>query len=113
MPNPVTSSVIDWELGTQLVGGKREIAEEMIALLIECLSEHQKELSEAFKSNDYQRLALATHRLHGAACYCGTPRLKQAAQQLESATKTKEKEKIQVAYQNLCDEIEAILAISD
>lgn len=80
--------IIDWDLGKQLVGGKQELAEEMLAMLIDYLPEHQQEITKAVKTKDIESVAKSAHKLHGATCYCGTPRLKEAAKELEIAAKT-------------------------
>ena len=47
----------------------------------------------------------------GGASYCGTPRLKNAAQELDKAIKVElDPEKIQHAYEQLCNEINAVLS---
>ena len=109
MTQEPTVPVIDLELGAKLVGGKREVAEEMIAMLIECLPEHQAEIDAAYTSQEIVQLAQAIHKLHGAASYCGTPRLKEAAKELELAARSNEINKIKKLYQQLNQEIAAVL----
>ena len=49
------------------------------------------------------------HKLHSATCYCGTPRLKNAAKDLEDISKSNDNSKIKESYQKLLDEITAVL----
>lgn len=79
--------IIDWELGTKLAGNSREAAEEMLALLVKSLVNDLPEIKQAFTEKKNDKLARQIHRLHGALCYCGTPRLKAVTQQLETAIK--------------------------
>ncbi len=96
-----TSKLIDLELGASLVGGSSEMAKELLTMLVGSLSEHKKELEQAFADNDLDELRKAAHKLHGATCYTGTPMLKQASADLENAIKEKQQSKINDLYQIL------------
>ncbi|MBU1629291.1 MAG: Hpt domain-containing protein [Gammaproteobacteria bacterium] len=100
--------VIDLDLGARIVGGDRELAEEMIRLLVQTLPELQTALTNAYQQHNATQLLKAAHKLHGAASYSGTPRLKLAAKQLELIAKENNEEKLQQAYQTLLTEIEAV-----
>lgn len=82
--------IIDWELGTKLAGNNPEAAEEMLALLIKMLPHDLAQIRDAFTEKQFEKLAHYIHRLHGALCYCGVPRLKTATHQLEVALKQKQ-----------------------
>lgn len=82
-----TNSAIDWDLGIKLAGNKRAIAEEMIALLIKNLPHDLDQIKLAKAASNNKELLRLIHKLHGALCYCGTPRLKQATIHLETALK--------------------------
>jgi len=105
------SDIIDWDLAIKRTGGKKELAEELFALLIKTLPQHQDELKTVFEDNDFDALHAAAHKLHSATCYCGTPRLKQAAKNLEDLSKTTKTTEIKEAYNKLCDEITEVLRI--
>ncbi len=79
--------VIDWTLGLKLAGNKRELAEEMLSMLVKNLPEEVQRIREAYENNQYQELHQRLHKLHGAVCYCGTPRLKKIIAALENALK--------------------------
>jgi two-component system sensor histidine kinase BarA len=77
--------IIDWEQGIRLAGGKQDLAEEMLGLLIQTLPNDILTIKQAHdQQTRYQRI----HRLHGAICYCGLPRLKNVLGQLETELKT-------------------------
>src|SRR3990167_11083825 len=80
--------IVNWDLGTKLAGNKREIAEELLALLINMLPTEMTEIDESFNQCDFVELQKRVHKLHGAVCYCGVPRLKQVLIKLETAIKT-------------------------
>jgi len=50
---------------------------------------------------------MEVHKLHGGTCYCGTPKLKDAAKQLEIAIKSNDKATDRL-YKKLCKEIKAV-----
>jgi two-component system, NarL family, sensor histidine kinase BarA len=79
--------VIDWELGTKLAGNKKELAEEMLSLLIETLTDESSMIQQLFIDKNFTELLRRVHRLHGALCYCGLPRLKTVVTRLETELK--------------------------
>ena len=85
--------------------GSEEMAKEIFTMLQTSLSEHETEITEAFNAKDLDKLSRAAHKLHGAACYTGTPRLKEAAKALEIAAK--HQSAVEPAYEQLCDVMKA------
>jgi len=79
--------VIDWELGTKLAGNKREFAEEMLNLFVKTLASELTAMKTLKESKNYTDLLKRIHKLHGASCYCGVPRVKEAAAALETSLK--------------------------
>ena len=100
--------IIDWKLAKKLANGQMEIAKELFDLLLETLPEHREKLDHAFQKNDLYGLQQEAHKLHGATCYCGTPRLKEAAKELETAAKNNQNGHVIKTYNNLCAEISLI-----
>ena len=93
--------IIDLDLGKSLAGGNEKTARDMLTLLAKSLPEDLENLTQAFALHDDKTLQSVIHRIHGAACYCGTPALKQAARQLEHALKTKASQaSINADYEN-------------
>ncbi len=81
--------VVDWELAMQLAGNSREHAEEMFVLLVKDLPSELANIKQAYSNNHFENLENRIHKLHGALCYCGAPRLKTATAALESAVRDK------------------------
>lgn len=79
--------VIDWELGTKLAGNKRKAAEEMLDLLINLLPNDLALIKKWHKEQNQTELLRQVHKLHGAICYCGLPRLKTILGRLETDLK--------------------------
>lgn len=79
--------IIDWVLADRLAGNNHEQAKEILALLLELLPAHQQEITTAYQQKNWPALLQALHKLIGALCYCGTPRLKTAAENLYQKVK--------------------------
>lgn len=79
--------VIDWELGTKLAGNKKELAEEMLDLFMKNLSDEVATINQFYAKKDYPELLRRVHKIHGALCYCGLPRLKTIVARLETELK--------------------------
>lgn len=79
--------VIDWNLSMKLAGNKADIAEEMLKLFVSHLPQDISLIKQYHKSKDYLELQRLLHRLRGALCYCGLPRLKTVIIQLETELK--------------------------
>jgi two-component system sensor histidine kinase BarA len=84
-PSPILEPMIyDRQMALKLTGNKPEIAKEMLEQLKKMLPEEQKAINLCFETKDYVGLREKVHHLHGAACYCGVPRLKNSLQNLET-----------------------------
>jgi len=109
MKKELPKKIFDHKLALKLADNKYQLAKEMFEMLIACLPKHQNELDEAFQKQDLKELLMATHKLHGAVCYSGTPRLTAAIYQLESALKTNNTKEIKKLYQQVIEEIYTVL----
>ncbi|MCH2556874.1 MAG: response regulator [Alcanivorax sp.] len=92
MPAPAPAEttalpVIDPTLALRRVGGREALAEEMFAMLLASLEQEAPGINAVAESGDREALLERVHKLHGATRYCGTPRLEQAAGELEDALK--------------------------
>ena len=79
--------VIDWELAIKLAGNKKELAEDILNLLIKTLPDDTIAIKHFSKAQNYAELLKRVHKLHGALCYCGLPRLKTVIAHLETQLK--------------------------
>lgn len=80
--------VIDWEEGIRLAGHKKELARDILNMMVRDLPREIALIHMQYKSKNYQEMARTVHKLHGAVCYTGTPRLKTALAALETRLKT-------------------------
>lgn len=82
------SLVIDWDSCLALANNNEELAKDLLRMLAEDLPPTIQELQKAQNEHNFDQLLHYSHRLHGAACYCGVPALKQAAKDLEQHLKS-------------------------
>ncbi len=86
---------------------------ELIALLLNkffmALPEQISATVGYIKIGDYEAAAEVAHKIHGSAAYCGTPRIKLAAKQLEVDLREQEHTRIPLALQSLDDESKKFL----
>ena len=107
-PKSTDTKILDLELGTQLAGGKLEEAKKLLRMLVSALPEYRQQIENSFQARDNDDLRKTIHKLHGSACYCGTPTLKTAAKKLEEAIGNKKKN-IGVLYKKLLLEITTVI----
>src|SRR3990167_3909285 len=81
--------ILDCELTKKLAGKKYDLVQDILALLIKELPNDLTVMNQLYQQKKYRELEQRLHQLHGALCYCGTPRLKTIVAQLESKLKNK------------------------
>lgn len=102
---------IDWELGTKLAGNKREVAEEMLNLLVKNLPTEIQQMKNALQQHNLKLLLQQIHKFHGALCYCGVPRLKTIAAELETHLKQNKTHTIHQLFTLLETEASKVLEV--
>ena len=100
----IDPNIIDWNITLQQANQKPELAIKMLKMLIECLPEHQSIIDSAYKTKDYDTMHDEAHKLHGALCYCGTPRLKKMIKEFELALQEKKQTAIKKLYKQAMKE---------
>ena len=60
--------IIDWEQSKKLAGNKKELAAEMLNMLVSTLSNEAAAITHAHEEKNYQELHKRLHKLHGALC---------------------------------------------
>ena len=101
--------VIDLTLGASIVEGDKEKAKNMIAKLVAMLPNDLEKIKMAFLGNNLEQVKELAHYIKGGASFCGTPRLKAAANALEKVIeKNKSKTEIAKIYHNLCIEMQSV-----
>ncbi|RDI40992.1 Hpt domain-containing protein [Aquicella lusitana] len=95
--------VIDNELGMKLAGNRQELADEILGMFMKTLPAEMATIRQLYQDRYYGELLQRVHKLHGAICYCGLPRLKIVIAQLESELKNN----IMIDLPSLFDQLQA------
>jgi two-component system sensor histidine kinase BarA len=80
--------VFDWNQALQLAGQKPDLAKDILAMLMAELPQDTARINQAYKDQNYPEMLRLVHKLHGALCYSGMPRLKTVIAKLETTLKT-------------------------
>jgi two-component system sensor histidine kinase BarA len=104
------SPAIDWSMCLKLAADKPNLAEEMLSIFTAELPGATQSIIKAHKIKDQEKFHMLVHKLHGASCYCGVPRLKAILMQLESKIKSHEESAIEGLLTQLEKEVSLVLA---
>lgn len=86
-PNLPDSKLVDWPLALERASGKNDLMKDMLKMLLASLPASRAAIQQAQADNDATAVLQQIHKLHGACCYTGVPRLKDIAQLLETQLK--------------------------
>jgi two-component system sensor histidine kinase BarA len=101
--------VLDWELSMKMAGGKREVAEEILSMLLDTLPNEKISIQSLYEQQQIADLTQRVHKLHGAVCYCGTPRLKIVLNHIETQLKNNIMDDLPILLDRLSKEIDCLL----
>lgn len=103
-------NIIDMNQGLKLAGGKQDLANEMLEMLITHISEDQTLITNAFKNKNYIDLLERVHYLHGATRYCGVPLLREASHHLEDAIKKEKSDQYESRVSELTRQMDDVVS---
>ncbi|KTD04055.1 transmission sensor LetS [Legionella geestiana] len=81
------NAVIDWPVCLQKASNNEALAREFMARFVEDLVKERPEFVRFFATNQVKALENAAHRLHGACCFCGVPKLMEQVVLLETSAR--------------------------
>ncbi|WP_205312521.1 two-component sensor histidine kinase BarA [Rheinheimera maricola] len=87
LPNWPASKLVNWPTALERAGGKCSLMKEMLQMLLASVPATREALQHALKNHDSAQLLQQVHKLHGACCYTGVPRLKDLAELIETNLK--------------------------
>lgn len=99
---------LDWELSLQLANNKADLAKDMLKMMVESNHETGRVIHAAYQAQDFDDLLQHIHKLHGASCYVGTPRLKSLSNQYETKLKKQQYNLLEDLHSELIAELKAI-----
>lgn len=101
----------DWEACLSSSHNKEDLARELLSMFINELPTFREDITKAYQQKDNRKLANLLHKLNGACCYCGVPKLKMLIDQLEFILKTQPEKNIQSHIDELDNEIKNLITI--
>jgi two-component system sensor histidine kinase BarA len=105
------NSPIDWNLSLKLTGGNAEIAHEMLMGLLELLDMDKARINQMYAEQQWKKMRDHVHKLHGAACYCGVPELKNAAAHLEKQLNSSNEAAVATALTRFNNAVDDLMAV--
>ena len=104
------SKHIDWELAQKCAGGKVDLAIDMLNMLLDSLPESRENINNAVEQDNTPDILKHVHKLHGACCYTGVPRMKNLANTIETEIKKSDStDNVVPELYELIDEIDNLL----
>ncbi|WP_232371937.1 hybrid sensor histidine kinase/response regulator [Salinimonas iocasae] len=82
---------LDWNLAVERTERDDATARELLSDFVRLLPDSIETIKAGWEDSDFQAMQKEVHRLHGACCYTGVPKLQQIANDLESALKRDKK----------------------
>ncbi|TKB46173.1 two-component sensor histidine kinase BarA [Thalassotalea mangrovi] len=107
------AGVIDWSLALERSGNRPELAKEMLSMLLKSLPETKALLQELMEAKDKHGLYQAIHKLNGACCYNGVPRLERICRDIETHLSEQELDSIEPELLEMFDEIDKLIGASE
>ena len=88
-----------------LAKSNSSLAKDMLSMLLSTLPEERKKIDESAVNSDLDTMYEAIHRLHGACCYCGVPRLRSATKVLDRQLRDRDEHQL---IENLSEFYDAV-----
>lgn len=101
---------IDWELALQRSYGNKDSAISFLDTFVDRLREHADEIESGWQQQRVDLVLASIHKLHGACCYTGVPRLQEYCNDTETRLKTDTLESHSKTLSTLLLEIEQVEA---
>ncbi|WP_251359360.1 two-component sensor histidine kinase BarA [Kangiella sp. TOML190] len=101
-------TTLDWELSLKLANNNLELATDMLKLFVDTNFETSKSIHAAYQAQEFETLLTHVHKLHGASCYLGTPKLKRISSQYETKLKKQKYNQLEDIHSELLNEINRV-----
>lgn len=101
---------IDWKLCVKKVSGNKALAAQFLDEFVDELKLNRLEFIELFAKRDIKGIEQLAHKLHGACCFCGVPKLQTQVAKLESlARQAQDFNEIKIVFMQLIECIDTVL----
>lgn len=100
---------IDWNLCIQKASGKEILAREFLQHFVAELEQNQDELRILHTQGQIKELEQLAHKINGACCFCGVPRLQEKIARLERECRAKkDKKNLKSILEETLDEMQKV-----
>ena len=82
------TSIVDWELALTRANFKDVVAQDLISQFMVMLPDSIQEIRNDSKEGNLKAIKDSIHKLHGAYCYTGVPKLQHLCFEIESGFNT-------------------------
>lgn len=106
--NSGKEKTLDWELSLKLANNKPDLARDMLKMMVDSNHETGRVIHASYQAQNFDDLLQHIHKLHGASCYVGTPRLKSLSNQYETKLKKQQYNLLEDLHAELIAELKAI-----
>ena len=101
---------IDWQLALSRANHNEVIAKEMLQDFVTCLPEAISQIETACRLGEWQEMQHQVHRLHGASCYTGVPKLQRLCAEIEGDLKLGHINEARRGFDELDGAVKSVLA---
>ena len=102
----MNQSIIDWNYCLKQSNNNPKIAKELLTLFGKELSEFKHNLTTVTENKHYLEIV---HKLHGACCYVGVPKLHKWVEKTEAKLKSEPNADVSEEIQHILIEIDNVL----
>ncbi len=96
---------------SERLDGNHQLGAKIIEKLLDELPLQLEMITNALSNQDYTNAKDIVHKVHGSAAFCGIPKLKNLAEDLEIALENKDEEGIRLAWQAFRQETKHLLQL--
>lgn len=101
--------IIDWEHSLKLAGNKKDLADDILSMLISSLPDELAVAKKLIDEKNYQELRKHVHKMKGALSYSGLSRIKYLISRIESDLKNNIIDGLPQLLQQLDTEVKDLL----
>lgn len=103
-------SDIDWQLALSRANKSEKIAGELLEEFAQQLPDSLVEIEKAYRLQNWKLMQQQVHRLHGASCYTGVPKLQRICAEIEIELKEEHFSEAKRKFPELKSAIESVLS---
>ncbi len=107
--NDPVSTMFDRKQALRLTGGNMQLANELFYMLVEDLPNMKNVLNQALNPLSCEKLENISHKIHGAASYCAVNVIKESADAVEKAARSRNERDIYKQVRQLNKDIDTLL----